>query len=339
MKKTANSIIAKARAMATGSLDENSYAALASCGSVAELAAYLHERTHYSRVLDTVTISDISRERLEAALAKYIFLALEKLARYEAAAGGSFYKYINIEQDIEVILTCVRLIHAGSADDIKNLPFTDRKHTNLDFVSLLEARSYPELVESLQKTPYGKVLSGIRFDEGTPHMMISFEHEMDKFIKNRLTNLIDKNCTGKSEKAEIRDFFSRSFDISKLISIIRLSRMSGERYGVSQLLIDDGYTLLTPGRLKRLSADPSFETASKMLAEYIGVSDISSPEDDGWSYLYRLYKKEMIYSQNPIIVMYSFLFLTQNEIKNITHITEAIRYGYPKDSIMKLLTI
>ena len=52
---------------------------------------------------------------------------------------------------------------------------------------------------------------------------------------------------------------------------------------------------------------------------------------------YRWHLKKLRFSTNPSVVLFCYIFLAENELTNIIHIIEGVRYGLAPDDIATLL--
>ena len=92
--KSANAVLAKARAKFGKRLTEKDYASLLSCGSVAEVVAYLKNNTYYSEVLKKINEREVHRGRLEQILKQKLFEDFSSLCIYVKGTGEYFAQFI-----------------------------------------------------------------------------------------------------------------------------------------------------------------------------------------------------------------------------------------------------
>lgn len=52
---------------------------------------------------------------------------------------------------------------------------------------------------------------------------------------------------------------------------------------------------------------------------------------------YRWHLKKLRFSTDPSVVLFCYIFLAENELTNLTHIIEGVRYHLPPEKIAPLL--
>ncbi|MDL2287011.1 V-type ATPase subunit [Eubacteriales bacterium OttesenSCG-928-G02] len=337
MKNSANSILIKARAMSTGLLDNNKIRTAVSCKSVNELALFLRDNTVYSDSLNSFITADTTHERIEAALKNHLIASLDKFVRYEKSIGTDFYNYFTVVYDTEYLLDIIRFHNNGRSEDIYNIIVPDKKYSKLDNEKIMSSKDYKEFINALSGTGYEKMLKDYSKLDGTPQTILAVSALFMKYKNKTTSELINKNCKGNDRK-EINDFFKSISDIDMLIKLLRLYKLSDSNAAIAFKFIDDTFTLLRSSQLKTLKNANKYEEVEQVFKNYINNKS-EMPEYAARKALCAIYKKQLRYTDNAVIAMFSYLMLLENEIKNLTHITEAIRYKLSKEQIDALLVL
>ena len=81
--------------------------------------------------------------------------------------------------------------------------------------------------------------------------------------------------------------------------------------------------------LKRLKLTPYGRQLEKIDFDYV--------EGAMQKILYNWNLRSFRFSTDPTVVMLCYIFLAENEINNITHIIEGVRYNVPADEIREML--
>ena len=147
----------------------------------------------------------------------------------------------------------------------------------------------------------------------------------------------------KSEYKEIHEIFAVYSDLKFITNTYRLKQyfhFAPEK--IKAYVFMPSISLLSKKEIEELICS---ENAEKMLealshTAYKKGCDGSEAEDiEKWAreYKFNMYSKKIMYSTNPNTVMMCCFFLKENEVKNITHIIEGIKYEIEPSEIEKRL--
>jgi V/A-type H+-transporting ATPase subunit C len=338
---SSNAILAKSRAMYGKRLNTQNYNDLLNCKSVSDVAAYLKNRTVYSSVFDGINVTEIHRGQLELLLAKYAYRQFEVLCKYELSIGQDLYKYFILRNDIDMILTCVRLLYSGNPEDfLLYMPVFFGEHTKLDQVKLAKVRSIHDLIDALDGTEYRSVIAP--FAENFDAIMgkLDIEAALTRYKFETLKKITEKDFKGKKAK-EIIEVFGIQNDIRVIINIYRLKKMIGAgKENIEQFILPEVSRLPEKKWNKLLEAANENEVLASLKKTVYGklnINDLGYFEDTAQKYLYKWCLRTMRFSTNPTVVMFCYIFLLENEISNVTHIIEGIRYSVPPSDIKDML--
>jgi V/A-type H+/Na+-transporting ATPase subunit C len=337
-----NAILAKSAAMYGRMLTGQDYTDLLNCRSVSEVAAYLKTRTSYADIFEGVSTITIHRGRLEELLKKRLFMQYASLCRYEMSIGQDFYKYFIIKNDILQILSCVRLLGADRPGDyLFTLPAFFNEHTGLDLIKMATAKSFEDLLDVLEGTPYQKVLAPFRGVSLTSRSNLDIEAALYKYFYYELWALANKAFRGKRLEG-VLDVLRIQADMRTLVSLYRLKNMLDAHEVLLRQFTFPGIGNLTDKQLTALVRAPSAKELLKSLEmtryrNQLEESDYGYVEAATHRILYRWSKKYFRFSTDPTVVMFCYIYLAENEIENITHIVEGIRYDVPPENIKATL--
>lgn len=338
---SSNAILAKAHAMYAGRLTEHDYADLLNCKSVGEIAAYLKSRTVYADVLQDAVAETLHREQLEGILKKRLFAKYGALCRYEMSIGVELYRCFILQADIEEILTCIRFLSNGHPGDyLFALPPFLNEHTQLNLYALAEVKDLDDVLRVLNGTPYFTVLEPLVRD-GKAANFLRVESAFKRFEYRQILEIIDQVFKGEYKQDVLR-FFHQEIDTENIINIYRLKHtLHADPETISELIVTDGGTMqkYEIEYLMGASSDGEFLSRLKSMhyGRLLGKNAYSYMEEGVQKVRYDIEKKAFRFSNNPYVVMFSYIFLAKNEVKNITHIIEGIRYAIPSEVIRTLL--
>ena len=339
---SANVISAKARAMYGHGLKAQNYLELLNCHSVSEVASYLKNRTSYASVLGDINVSTIHRGHLETLLHRKLFNDYDSLSRYDMTVGMHLSGYIIRRVEIEQIVHCLRLMSAGRAGEFfLSMPLFFASHTRLDLIKLGHAKTLPELIEALGHTPYAAILSRVSAAEGT--IPISrIENALYSYLIRGLLELIEE--TQGDLHDQLADLCGIQIDAQNVSRILRLKtyfHASPDR--IREELLPWGGSIPKKSREAMIEA-PTPEEAARIF--WTTRAGKLLPESQR-TFLHDLYhrvpyfnaRRHIHYSVHPMVVLMSYIMLTDVEVDDIINIIEGIRYGMPPEQIKPMLVL
>lgn len=338
---SSNAILAKARAMYGKSLKEADWQQLMDCRTVVEIASYLKSRTSYSAVLSGMNENEIHRGQLEPMLRQNIYMDVMSLARYAEDKSLAFTNFIISEMEIELIIRCLTHINMGKADEFAfKLPMSLDKYTPISFQALAAVRSYDDIFEALAGSRYIPVLKKNRPPDGERINIALIEAEL--YNQNYKTVLETIESAKKvRDRDELKNLMYAMLDFRNVARIIRLKSyyvMSAEQ--IRPLLIP--YGRLRQSTVNEICNASSAQEAMELinstyLARLMSQLDNDDKDQIANTMINSYCKHHLRLSPNPTIVMISYVYLKDIELKNIIYIIEATRYGLSPDEKAKLL--
>lgn len=334
--------MAKARAKNGKHLTQRDYANLLACQSVAEVMVYLKSHTHYAAALAEVNERDVHRGRLEMLLRQNLFYEFDSLCRYDSSISSGFSRYVIENTEVEQIIRFLILLNSNSTEKfIFQFPSYFAKHTEIDINKLANAKDYNEFLGALASSPYYEILKAYKPDEKGRLPVSEIENKLYAYVLSNLDELINKKTKGQ-ERRELNSMFKTIHDYNIFSRILRLKKyfnLSPE--AVKNNLLTE-YSSISPKVIDLMcKAESSAEVFAIMqktgcgrLIDKIGytyASDISPRVK------YRLAKKNLRFSNNPSVVMISYMFVSETELMNVITLIEGIRYKLDPKKIQSLL--
>jgi len=339
--QSSNAILAKARAMYGKCLKDTDYQNLIDCKTVAEIAAYLKQRTNYASVMSGLNETEIHRGQLEPVLRQNIYFDVFALSRYALEDTLAFSDFIIAKMEIEQIIRCLMLVNIGKPETyVYSMPLSLDKFSKISLKALASVRSYDDIMSAMKGTWYYQVMLGFRPKDNSKINITELEIALEN--KN-YAKVIETMAEGKNkgDRKELRDIFSAMLDFENMSRIIRLKKY----YHFTQEQI---IPLLIPyGRLskKMLSDLCSAESVSEIfelsrttyLGRLMSKLQYNDPTQMTDAMIYNYCRHHLRLSPNPTIVMISYVYLREIELKNIINLIEATRYNIPADEKLRLL--
>jgi V/A-type H+-transporting ATPase subunit C len=338
---SSNAVLAKARAMYGKRLKKQNYNDLINCHSLGELVNYLKTRTDYGSTFEAATTA-IGSGQIEELLRMRLLERSEALCRYEISVGENFYEYFIIQNDIKQILTFIRPLITGNPEKyLSDLPPFFSKHTELDLYDMAKARNYAEMLTALNGSPYKKIIEPYAANYNEKGVYIKIEADLNKYLREFLFNVVNKE-NGKKEKEQLHQIVNYKFDMDTIANIYRLIRLEGADNSVIKNYINTDFTNFSPKEIEMLVNAPLARDMLRLIPNTYYRKDFAKVEFDYLEgatqrMMYRKFVKGIRYYTCATAVMFSYIFLAENEVQNIIHIVEGIKYNIPPDKINAIL--
>lgn len=342
MPTTSYAVLAKARSKYGRFLTERDYSNILACQSVAEVLVYLKSHTHFASVLSEVNERDVHRGHLEQLLRQYLFNEFDSLCRYDSSVSAGFSSYIIEKTEIEQIIRFLVLLNSNSTEKfIFQFPAFLAKHTKLDVNKLANASNYDEFLTALKDTDYYEILVVYRPDKKGRLPVSDIENKLCARLYKNIVKLIDKKTKG-SERRELIAIFQTINDYNIFSRILRLkkyfhtapeairSEIMPEYCSLNSRVIDNMCRAETPEEVFKIMQNTSRGRTMGKLG-YTNADDIIPRVQ------YRMAKKNIHLSNNPSVVMISFMFLSEIELINVISLIEGIRYQLDPNIIKSMI--
>ena len=339
---SANVILAKARAMYGNCLTAQNYLELLACHSVSEVAGYLKNRTAYASVLSDINESTVHRGHLENLLRRKLYNDYNSLSRYDKTVGMRTSAYLVQREEVDQIMSCLRLLSAGRTEEFFfSMPMFISSHTELDLIRMGHSKSYEELLSALEGTPYKKILELYPPDDG--HIRITeIENALHSRLTKTLLGIVD-STKGRLHE-ELVSLCGTQIDAQNVTRILRLKTyFHDDTDTIRANLLPSGHTIPPKILDRMLEASSAQEilslfystTAGRLLPE----SQRALIHDLHHRVPYFNARHHMHYSTHPMVVLISYIIITEVELDDIINIIEGIRYNLSPEEIKPMLVL
>lgn len=336
-----NAIMAKARAMYGQRLTGEDYGNLVSCTSLTELVAYLRSRTAYAEDFADFSAAKAEAGYIEFAIRKRAYTQFSNLCHYEMTLGEDFSNYFVVNEEVRQILSCIKSILLGNSEKyIMNMPSFYERSFHFDVKALMGVRSLEQLGELLDGTPYKKII-----DKGIADnfSFIDYECSLVNYFNKYEYELIKKNCKGK-EKQQIMALLSEKADLQFIDKIYRLKKYFPSDKALLSVMAPSELTAFSEKQIKAfINAEDEKEvlellskTAYRKYAHQMRESFYIEQAINRIQY--EKNRRLLRFSTDPNTVMFCFMFLVENEVSNLVHIIEGIKYNATQEQISAMLT-
>lgn len=340
----ADAIIAKAKAIYGKRLTPEDYNNLLHKTSVGGVVAYLKETERYRSAFAHVNENQIHRGQVEQLIAKDMFELYIKLCKFMAADRNNFCFYLIRELEIKQIIASLIYIRAGSADGyLLEMPTYLMDYACFDLMGLAKATTQQQVLEVLSGTPYYKVLKNLlstfrRQDDLNEAAVTLYAWYIRWAFK-----AIDRSFKG-NQAQKLKEIFLRRSDLSNITVCYRKKSLFNEDTERIKKSLYDVHYRLTPAMIDDILSQP--DAAEQLLALlkkiYLRGKIEYDPENLEVAvrrYNYSFYKKQLGFTDNGTMALYSLMVLCETERANLQTIIEGVRYERPPSETEKLMVI
>lgn len=338
----ADAIIAKAKSIYGKRLTPEDYNNLLHRGGVSGVVAYLKTTERYRSTFANVNETQIHRGQVEQLLSKELFELYRRLCKFMSVDKNSFCNYIIKESEIRQIVSVMTYINARAADRyIIEMPAYLMGHLSFDLMKLSMVRGFRELLEVLSSTPYYKVLRPY-LSGGSADINECAVALYAWYIKWAF-KAIEKEYKGEQAKS-LKEIFLRKADMSNIVMCYRKKSLFNEDAEEIKKSLNSHYYHVTPAVLDGILSQPDADKRLLALLKKIYFKNKIECDPKNLEYAIRRYqynfcKKQLSFSQNGTMALYSLMGLCEVERTNLQTIIESARYNRAPEETEKLLVI
>ena len=336
-----SAVITKARAKYGNRLTQKDYKALLKCNNVTSVVSYLKSHTKYADVLSKLNENEIHRGQLEVLLKQKVFYDFDSLCRYEMSEGSPFSEFIIRKYEIEQLVHFLRLLSCNKQQQyIFALPSYFDKHTDIDLYKLSSCKDFDSFIDTLGKGEYQEILLNFKPDKRGIIDIAGAEDALNIFSQKELYTAISKR-KNKKQRENLKSLCDHVNDFCNISRILRLKRY----YSMDAQTIKSH--LLPYGSIKERSLnemcqaqdiDKVFEImASTRVGKRMKIMSIEKEEQMSFISRHNMCRKMLYYSNDPAVVLLSYMYISEAELKNIITIIEGVRYNLSESQIESLL--
>ncbi|MCD7808049.1 MAG: V-type ATPase subunit [Erysipelotrichaceae bacterium] len=339
---SSNAILAKARAMYSQRLTEQDYEELLKRRNINDLVNYLKSDSAYSDVLSQLKDTNIHREQLEALLDKEIFNRLIRLLRYANKKDLPFYTLQINEIEIQLILAKARLIESEYYSGYElDIPGYINQYASFNLYGLLTVNDYDGLLQLLKSTSYYSILKKFKSEDNQKIDFNMMEVELKRLYYQKYFALVNDLFKGK-KRNDLINIMNTSIELENITKIYRLKKyFNAPSEQIRQALFME-YSRIPKSTMNELI---EAKDASDFLAKLAASPYKLYVDDDEFVYIeyftgkiqYNLAKRYMRFSTDSALVFMTYRLVFQEEIDNLKHIIEGLRYGEPANQIASML--
>lgn len=346
MSQASNVLLTKSRAMFGKRLTGQNVSELLNCQTVAEVAAYLKNNTHYAYALRNIDDSNVHRGQLEAALDELMQRELTALSKYRVDAGEYMRSFMVYSTQIREILKFLRLLSAGRAGEyVFAMPKYFVKRDGLDPIKMAQAKTYEEFLRAVNGTVFYRILRGISVGEDGAIDYTMIEHTLYSHLFKYAESVIRKNFHGSAEDDLLGLLGTRS-ELASFLNIYRFKKYYGACGDdlARSLVFDFNYKISKRTFDKMLRAESAEDVLEIFRNETFYGRESGDIDEEYIDQVvnrlsYKRVRHLMRFSTDPTVAVFSYILLSGIERKDIVTIIEGVRYRVSPDEIASMITI
>lgn len=327
----AEAIIAKAKSIYGKRLTKEDYNNLVHKTNVSGVVGYLKDTERYGRLFQNINETQIHRGQVEQMLSKDMYELYFKLCRFMSVDKSSFCNYMIKEAEVKQIISALVYIKAGSEDGyLLEMPAYLMDYLSFDMMKLSKATNYEQVLDVLSGTPYYKVLKPL-LAGGSSHALDECAVELQAWFIKWAFKAIDRSYKGKEAK-ELKEIFTRQSDLNNIMLCYRKRSLFNEPTESIKKSLRSTHYLVTPAMIDEILAQPDSDVELLTLLKKIYLKNKieCNPENLEISvrwYKYNFYKKQLSFTKNGTMALYSLMGLCEVERSNLQKIIEGARYN------------
>lgn len=310
--------------------------------SVAEVADHLCHTPRFAEAMRDVDPNTVHRGMLERLLFEHNFDTYMRLTSFQGLENKPFYDFLIKQNECVQLINLVNAVNNGLQDSFVNaLPGYVIKTSKLKFLQLAKSENIGELTAALKGTKYYKLFLKIkRQDDGRADFTDAEVRLRTAYYKALLQDV--KDSFSGSERDELNELIKGEIDFRNIINAYRLKAYFG--YSPDEIRA----TLLPFSKQGRHTMNKLYdaEDAAEMLSLIRRMSSGRYVTEDMDSIESGLRLKTLTVMKHVIaktnfapIALYAFMFICDNELRNIYRVIESVRYDMDSAVIDQLIVM
>ena len=236
----------------------------------------------------------------------------------------------------------MRLMSAGRTQEFFfAMPMFLNGHTHLDLARMAHSKNYAELLDALGNTPYRAILERFPPEEGRIPFT-SIENALYTRLMHTLLSIV--NDTKGDLHKELLRLCGSQIDAQNVSRILRLKTYFGaDPDTIRSQLLPSGGTI--PRKILERMLQAS--TADEVLSLFFTTPAGRQLPEAHRAFVHDLYHRvpyfnarhDMHFSIHPMVVLVSYVLITEVELDDIINVIEGIRYGLSPEEIKPMLVL
>jgi len=319
-------------------LDVKKLGKIIECKTVGQVTEFLKSKYNLKHLIERVERQDLHRDDLETILNRYAVQEIEDILHYFSGPYREFFSAFLMKYEISDLILIMRNIVKGNDISSIRVKFIHSERlSSLPYEKLISSRNIQQFIDNLKNTIYYNYLKTV-----TDNDVIKREFHTEM----KLQALLYRTLLQRAKKLETPDMLAVNDIIGSIIDFLNIQWIYRAKkfYDISpeEMLIYSlhGGKKLSFGKLKRLcyskSTDEIKELSNKYLKyELFRDENDTDSEKKAVSFIYKYLNR--IPQKHTIGIAVSYIYMLDIVIKDLTTITEGIRYRLPEKQLKQYL--
>jgi len=338
---TYGALAAKARASYGKLLTKKDYEELIEKSTVAEVAGYLRNSTHYVDVLSNVDENTVHRGQLENIIKTDIMKEYSRFLKFTSGNARKFLQSTYKKYETESLKIIFRRLETvGNVMSAEGFLLFLKDNATLDFHKLLKSRDSMEFINNLEGTEYYTILKPFAADN--VHInLFNLEMVLDlnyfKYLKKRMKKYLKGN-----DKKPLEDSFGIKTDVLNILWVYRCKKYYDMPKEIIQSYVLPYNSGIRKETLRQLIETDDLDKFADIISN-TKYADIFKRDIDEFfevnfaEYMYNVHMKMFRRYPLTISVAVDYIHMKEYELSNIISIIEGIRYGLRPEKIKKYI--
>ncbi len=334
-------LITKIKTLHANDLKKEDFEELLKKRSIYDVAVFLKKHPAYHDILANESESSLNRSRLEGLIKRQKFNQMMKLVKFLHLNDQPFYAITLVKMEHEVILEVIRsFISHDEYDVVEQIPYYFDRYSKIDFLALTKTKNIAQLVEVLSNTRYAALLQPYVKVSNDMIRYYEFEALFEKDYYHYAFEQIKAHYHGKVKK-DLQDAFKARIEMESIIKVYRLKKFYGiGDSDIKSILIPS--TRISDKKIDEIIAIKNPEDILKVIVAS-GIGPYINDKNEVYLEYYDDYmrftiaQRFMYFSTKAPTVYLAYVFLSELEEQNLTHIIEGIRYQVSESEIRPML--
>ncbi|WP_231580402.1 V-type ATPase subunit [Marinitoga sp. 1155] len=338
-------LMAKVKVLNSKILNRDDFQNLVNSSSVFEIAEYLKNNTHYSKIFENTDISKIHRRDVEILIRKSILKDFYNIYFYLPVEGQRFFRVMEKRFEIENIKFVLRSLHSGHPEYISKEKFFPLNHKTIDEDMLSSVKNFDDVLNIFKNTFYQPIIDSAYQNytksKKIQHLLNAFDFWYFTKMKTTLSLIPE---FGKN----LKKIFYIQMDLANIQWIYRakiLFKLSTEE--VLNFLMPISFNL-SKTELQNIATSENIDDFINKISTCSYGKYFQNIDKNIFPYVIEricekiilLYAKKLLsHTQNGFDVMSGYLYIREYEYKDLITLIEGKRYNFSNEKIKTFLLL
>ena len=334
-----NVISTKIRALYGKRLKEDDYNQLINKYSLSEIVEYLKNETYYHSTLEAVNQNTVHKGQVELLLKVAAFEKHARFLNYDISSQTEIFKYVILKNEMEEILTAIRLFNSGSMNKyVIRLPLFLTDYLSMNLKDFINVKSFDDLLKVVKGTIYYELMLKFKPNKIDGKLdVVRCEIEIRKAFFLKIFKMLDKDHDPKA-------IFLIDIETTNIVNIYRLKKFFNKDAKYIKSCLLPFYYYLKESVIDKMVEAENIDDFIKMVnqtkyGKYLNLFEHENIEKTIKKFICKKMKKSIRFVDHPSNIMMCYIYLMDVELENLITIIESISYKVSPEQIKQSIII